>query len=201
MNIDTQQWSEFETELEYCHFTGDAAIEKVLNLSDRVKTKRLTVVTRLLRGVRKLGGRVEFCHCDDLDDESPFEREGEEFADTRGLFTEDDSWIYLRTDKFKGWGYLEEVLAHEAVHFLQLVLRAEPRMPSGSNLSIYLDRCWAFDGTKYREWLEDQSEEDLPVFEVEAYCEQKRPRGVACALEYVRSNPKLWEGTWYTALE
>jgi hypothetical protein len=191
-------WEELQRELERCSYIGDLAVAEVLTLSERVMTKRLKTVTRLLRELHRLGARVQFCQCYDWNENNPFEDGSPLTANATGLFVEDDCWVYLRTDWFRGWGMLEKVLAHYAVHFLQLLLKTEPRVTNGLNLSVYLDRCWAFDGERYRSWLEERAEEGFPVFEVEAYSEQKRPRGVACALEHVRTPPRLWEGSWYT---
>lgn len=174
-------------------FTGDQAIENVLHLMGRVGPKRLSVVTRLLNGIYKLGGRVEFCS--DVDGDTLFE------GSATGLFCEDDQWIYLRTDHFKSWKSLEQTLAHEAVHLLQHFLFKGERDNKGGNMTIYLDRCWAFDGTEYHKWLEEMSDEETPIYEVEAYSEMSRPRGVACALEYSYSNPSLWQGTYYCSLQ
>lgn len=191
-------WVAFEDASRDCSFTGENAAVLLVDLTNRVKTKRLKTATRLLRGLQRLGACIEFCSGDDGAEDNPFDEEGCETC--RGLFTEDDSWIYLNLDFIRSWKAFEEVLAHEAVHFLQLLLNREERRRDESNLSVYLSKCWAFDEAKYLDWLSEHTTEGFPVFEVEAYTEMVRPRGVACALEHSYHNSKLWENTWYCPL-
>lgn len=190
-------WEEFHDTVEECSFTGWNASDKLFQLTERVQEKRLKTVTRLLKESEKLGCRVEFCSEKDSDDDNPFI--GHETC--MGLYTETDSWIYINIDKIKSWKSLEETLAHEAVHLSQNVVFKGERSLETNNMEISMDRIWKFyDSEKYRKWLNESSEEDFPVFEVEAYSEMVRPRGVACSLEFLRSSSSLWEGSYYCPL-
>jgi hypothetical protein len=187
-------WQEFESAIEKCSFTGNRAWRRVHQLTNRVQEKRLKTVTRLLNETHKLGCRVEFCSERDRDENNPFV--GNEGC--RGLYTECDSWIYLNIDEFKSWKMFEEVLAHEAVHLTQNVVYKGHRNVDDHSMEVSMDRIWKFyDSEKYRSWLDSVSDEEMPVYEVEAYSEMTRPRGVACSLEQLRLTPALWEGTYY----
>ena len=187
-----EDWDAFSEEVEKCRFSGPCAADKLLLLSKRVGSKRLKTVTRLLKGVRSFGCKVEFDCVEDGAD-TPFEPDDS----CNGVFMELDHWIHLDLGKMKYWKNVEEVLAHEAVHLCQCVVFKGDRT-GDDDMEISMDRIWSFyDTEKYRKWLDDTSEEEFPIYEVEAYSEMHRPKGVACSLEYLHSRPELWEGTYY----
>jgi hypothetical protein len=190
-----EDWNDFAEEVERCDFSGPSASSKLLALSKRVKSKRLKTVTRLLKGVRSFGCLVEFDSEED-ELETPFtDSDG-----CNGVFTEKDQWIHLNMDLIRSWKGLEEVLAHEAVHLCQNVVYRGERTEDCA-MEISMDRIWScYDSNKYREWLEGVAEEDFPIYEVEAYSEMVRPRGVACSLEYLRSKSELWANVYHCSI-
>jgi hypothetical protein len=188
-------WDNFSNEVEECVFSGPCATSKLFALTKRVKPKRLKTVARLLRGVRSFGCLVEFDSEGD-EEETPFtDSEG-----CSGVFTEVDHWIHLNLDLIHSWKGLEEVLAHEAVHLCQNVVYSGERTADCA-MEISMDRIWSFyDSEKYRSWLNGVAEEDFPVYEVEAYSEMVRPRGVACSLEHLRFRTELWSNVYHCAV-
>jgi len=187
---------EFLSAVDECSFTGDNSMYLLDTLTGRVQRKRLKTVTRLLASASKLGCIVEFCSEKDDDKGNQFV---DEYKNANGMYSEDDSWIYINLDKIGSWAKLEKTLAHEAVHLAQNVVFREERKLGESSMDICMDRVWACynDPPGYRDYLESESKEEYPVFEVEAYGEMRLPKAVARSLEILWRKPDLWEGTYY----
>ena len=68
-------------------------------------------------------------------------------------------------------------------------------------MSLCMSRIWAYDAEKYESWATNLADEETPIYEIEAYVEMERPRGVACSLEYLLSRTSLWANSYYCPID
>ena len=182
--------------------SGEFAIDKLFLLSDRVGVKRHKTLNRLIESSTKFGCCIEFICSKDLGPDDV-----EEYADfynnknneVSGCFRETDCWISINLDRINCWKNFEEVYAHEVVHLLQSVVFDGDREGEGNCMTLaYPEIFESADKEKYVEWAESNADEKFPVFEVEAYSIQDRPKQVAFACEWLLSNRKeVWSNSWY----
>jgi hypothetical protein len=181
--------------------SGDFAIDRLMLLTDRIGVKRHKTLNRLIDSSTKFGCCIEFVCAKDLSPDNV-----EEYADfynntedkVRGYFREDDCWISINLDRINCWKDLEEVYAHEVVHLLQSVVFDGERDRGKFCMTLaYPEIFKSADKEKYLEWAESVADEDVPVYEVEAYYIQDRPRQVAFASEWLLEHrQEVWSNSW-----
>jgi hypothetical protein len=182
--------------------SGDYCVNKLIQLADRVGIKRHKTLNRLISAVTKFGCCIEFVSHLDVNSEN-----FEEFANfyskentgTQGCFRESDCWISVNLDLLKSWKDLEEVFAHETVHLLQSIVFQGERSREESGMELAYPRIFSScDEEEYVDRVNECSDEDFPIYEVEAYSIQDRPKQVAFAAEWLlEDREEVWAKNWY----
>ena len=183
--------------------TGEAASDKFYYLLDRVGTKRVKTVERLLKIVDFFGAWVQLTDPEDVEknDWSPAARSfyKECGEDTRGVYSEVDSLIQLAMDRITYWKDFEGVLAHEVVHLLQNIVFRGDRRGGHHSLALANVAVWPnpVSDPKYlemaKEWAQKENENE---FEFEAYDWMNYPKMVACMGESLKYQTGLWANFW-----
>ncbi len=186
---------------DYVVLSGEAAVEKLNQLCDRIGFDRHKTLNRLIEGAVKFGCKIEFVSKGDSEEEG-FEFYADFYSKENegcsGCFTEGDSWISIDLDSMKTWKRFEEVFAHETMHLLQSIVYQGERVPERSNMALAYPAIFeSCDEIAYSSWIDMNCGPDLPCFEVEAYSIQDRPKQVAFAIEWLHDyRQEVWSGKW-----
>ncbi len=181
--------------------SGESSINKLISLANRIGIERHKTLNRLLEVSTRFGCCIEFVSRQDLNSENYegfanfYSKENES---TQGCFSESDCWISLNLDLMKSWKDLEEVFAHEVVHLLQSIVFSGERKTGESSMELaYPNIFSSCKKEDYENWAKESSEEDFPIYEVEAYSIQHRPKQVAFAAEWLlEDRSEVWCNSW-----
>lgn len=156
----------------YHKFTmsGDECVSRMDTLLKRMSVKGFQETIYLIESIRFFGGRVEFVHSEDLDEDEVKEYSSFYSSDREvlGTYCHVDSWVTIPLDKHKGWKSVESTLRHELIHLLQDVLYEGERKNDRELGTICGKVSWS---ESLRTWFEEIKGEhpEEPICEIEAH--------------------------------
>lgn len=166
--------------------SGDSAFDQLNKLLDRIGRKRWEEFEFLLSVCRFFGARVAMIHIDDLDasdadewgtTEHHFVEGNDEDKDVSGMFRPADCWIELPLHRHSSWVRLEEVFRHEVIHLLQLYTDPDNSCPCCRQQTHLLSETVA-NAEPFAAYCREAEDDEIPAFEVEAYCSMTWPKTV-----------------------